>query len=239
MSTVEQQRPTQGSMDLRSDNGTHFTAKSLVTIIVVSTKIVGALRVHYTPALFERVLYLHLIYYFKSCRLSGLDSPCQCSSTGSGRKAALKQIRKMENSMIPNKRSRSAEPEYKELSDEGDEDTLDLLDLFRCQQVCRQMDLRQGEQNPFMKYFWPTEDDEEEDEVEENEEDEEENEEDEEEKDEDDEEEEEEDGDEEQEEQDDDEEDEDEEEQDDDENEEEEEEEDEEEKVYGLPINDQ
>ncbi|KAE9544210.1 hypothetical protein AGLY_001389 [Aphis glycines] len=195
-----------------------------------------------------------------------MDSPCHCSSIGSVRKAASKQIRKMENSIIPNKRSRSAEPsvyEYRELSDEEDEedeedevdeDTLDLLDLYKCKLLCREMDLKQGKQKPFMKYFWPTEDDEEEedDEVEEDEEERDDEEEDEEEKEKDDEEEEDEKDDEEENEKDDEEEeekdDEEEEEKDDEEDEKEkkddeeeydEEEEDEEERVYCLSINDQ
>jgi len=65
---------------------------------------------------------------------------------GSGREAALKQIRKMEKSIIRN--NRLAEPcsvcvhrERKRAQEAAAK--LDLLALLRCQRVCRHMDLKQ------------------------------------------------------------------------------------------------
>ncbi|KAE9544456.1 hypothetical protein AGLY_001635 [Aphis glycines] len=77
---------------------------------------------------------------------------------GLGREAALKQIREMKKSIIRNKRS--AEPsvcEYRERRAQEAAEKLDLLDLFRCQRVCRQMDLKQDIQEPSEKFFWPKE----------------------------------------------------------------------------------
>ncbi|CAH1726390.1 unnamed protein product [Aphis gossypii] len=79
---------------------------------------------------------------------------------GSGREAAFKQIRKIKKSIIHN--NRSAEPcsmcvnrERKRVQEVVAK--LDLSDLFKCQRVCRQMDLKQDIQEPFKKYFWPKE----------------------------------------------------------------------------------
>ncbi|XP_027841330.2 G patch domain-containing protein 11-like [Aphis gossypii] len=79
---------------------------------------------------------------------------------GSGREAAFKQIRKIKKSIIHN--NRSAEPcsmcvnrERKRVQEVVAK--LDLSDLFKCQRVCRQMDLKQDIQEPSEKFFWPKE----------------------------------------------------------------------------------
>jgi len=65
---------------------------------------------------------------------------------GSGREAALKQIREVKNSTIRN--NRSAEPcsvcaHRERKRAQGAAGKLDLLDLYKCQQICREMDLKQ------------------------------------------------------------------------------------------------
>lgn len=63
---------------------------------------------------------------------------------GLGRNAALKEIRELKKSMIRSRRS--AEPsvsEYRERRALEAAEKLDRLDLFRCQRVCRQMDMEQ------------------------------------------------------------------------------------------------
>lgn len=63
---------------------------------------------------------------------------------GLGRDAALKDIREMKKSMI--RKKRTAEPsicEYRERRAQEAAEKLDHSDLFRCQRVCRQMDLEQ------------------------------------------------------------------------------------------------
>lgn len=62
---------------------------------------------------------------------------------GLGRDAALKEINEMKKSIIRS-RLRPAGPsidEYRERQAQETAEKLDRLDLFRCQRVCRQMDL--------------------------------------------------------------------------------------------------
>lgn len=62
---------------------------------------------------------------------------------GLGRDAVLREIRTLKISMI---RSRSAGPsvcEYRERRANEAAEKLNRLDLFKCQRVCRQMDLEQ------------------------------------------------------------------------------------------------
>ncbi|XP_026823187.1 G patch domain-containing protein 11 [Rhopalosiphum maidis] len=77
---------------------------------------------------------------------------------GLGREAALKQVREMKKKII---RSRlSTEPsvcEYRERRAQEASEKLDRSDLYRCQRVCRQMDLDQDILEPSEKFFWPVE----------------------------------------------------------------------------------
>ncbi|XP_060875118.1 G patch domain-containing protein 11 isoform X2 [Metopolophium dirhodum] len=77
---------------------------------------------------------------------------------GLGREVALREIREMKKLMLRSRRS--AEPsvcEYRERRAQEAAEKLDRLDLFRCQRVCRQMDLEQDIQEPSEKFFWPEE----------------------------------------------------------------------------------
>lgn len=63
---------------------------------------------------------------------------------GLGREAALRDIREMKKSMIQSRRSTGPSVcEYRERRAQEAAEKLDRLDLFRCQRVCRQMDLEQ------------------------------------------------------------------------------------------------
>ncbi|KAL4084917.1 hypothetical protein QTP88_027784 [Uroleucon formosanum] len=77
---------------------------------------------------------------------------------GLGREAALREIREMKKSMIHSRRSAGPSVcEYRERRAQEVAEKLDRLDLFRCQRVCRQMDLEQDIQEPSEKFFWPEE----------------------------------------------------------------------------------
>lgn len=63
---------------------------------------------------------------------------------GLGRDAALKEIRELKKSMIKSRRSTGPSIcEYRERIAQEAAEKLDRSDLFRCQRVCRQMDLEQ------------------------------------------------------------------------------------------------
>lgn len=63
---------------------------------------------------------------------------------GLGREAALREIREWKKSMIRSRRSAGPSVcEYRERRAQEAAEKLDRLDLFRCQRVCRQMDLEQ------------------------------------------------------------------------------------------------
>lgn len=63
---------------------------------------------------------------------------------GLGREAALREIREMKKSMIHSRRLAGPSVcEYRERRAQEAAEKLDRLDLFRCQRVCRQMDLEQ------------------------------------------------------------------------------------------------
>jgi hypothetical protein len=66
---------------------------------------------------------------------------------GLGRDAALKEIRERKKSMIRSRKSAGPSVcEFRERQAQEAAEKLDRSDLFRCQRVCRQLDLEQVHQ---------------------------------------------------------------------------------------------
>lgn len=92
--------------------------------------------------------YALLNYFYCALVDSGRVEPIgivlKTDRKGLGREVALKEIREMKKSMLQSRRSAGPSVcEYRERRAQEAAEKLDRLDLFRCQRVCRQMDLEQ------------------------------------------------------------------------------------------------
>jgi len=92
--------------------------------------------------------YALLSYFYcvlvDSGRMEPIGIVLKTDRKGLGRETALKEIREMKKSMLQSRRSAAPSVcEYRERRAQEAAEKLDRLDLFRCQRVCRQMDLEQ------------------------------------------------------------------------------------------------
>ncbi|XP_050523682.1 G patch domain-containing protein 11 isoform X2 [Daktulosphaira vitifoliae] len=77
---------------------------------------------------------------------------------GLGRDAAIKEIREMKKAMIQKRLLCGLSvnvTEYRERKAQLLTEKQDQSDLYRCQRICRQMDLEKDIQEPLEKFLWP------------------------------------------------------------------------------------